>query len=301
MDTDASRSSQCNVETRRVSQLILDIITQHSLNKFDDSSERLAAGLNYFLDTIESFVVEKATIQTCLPAFPFKSANKDYKVLGTLPDKAEELALERLNSMCARVQNVYAPGARITIISDGITYNGNLNKHERLLAVLTSCVDLLCISDRETWAYGEALRRMACEKQFDYISFSRLQDLVKISLQEELREISYVANCTNFRRQLLNEFGRDDLDIDHEIATNPDTKLTYLGYRRFLESDLKLIFPLQEGRANKAYKRDVRYLAKQMLIRGYVSSMTSRLSCCNVLTHVYRHLRQQLKMHFQNT
>ena len=54
MDTDASRSSQCNVETRRVSQLILDIITQHSLNKFDDSSERLAAGLNYFLDTIES-------------------------------------------------------------------------------------------------------------------------------------------------------------------------------------------------------------------------------------------------------
>lgn len=272
MDTDASRSSRCNVETRRVSQLILDIITQHSLNKFDDSSDRLAAGLDYFLNTIEYFVVRNITVQTCLPAFPFKSANKEYKVLGSLPDKAEELALERLNNICARVQDVYAPGAQITIISDGITYNGNLVWHEHLFQTLTLHADLLCISDRETWAYGEALRRMARQKQFDHISFSRLQDLVKIPLQEELREISYVANCTNFRRQLLNEFGKDDLDIDHEIATNPDTKLTYLGYRRFLESDLKLIFPLQEGRANKAYKRDVRYLAKQMLIRGYVSS-----------------------------
>lgn len=255
-----------------MSQLILDIITQHSLNKFDDSSDRLAAGLDYFLNTIEYFVVRNITVQTCLPAFPFKSANKEYKVLGSLPDKAEELALERLNNICARVQDVYAPGAQITIISDGITYNGNLVWHEHLFQTLTLHADLLCISDRETWAYGEALRRMARQKQFDHISFSRLQDLVKIPLQEELREISYVANCTNFRRQLLNEFGKDDLDIDHEIATNPDTKLTYLGYRRFLESDLKLIFPLQEGRANKAYKRDVRYLAKQMLIRGYVSS-----------------------------
>ena len=111
---------------------------------------------------------------------------------------------------------------------------------------------------------------MAREKQLHHITFSRLHDLVQISVQEELREISYVANCTNFRRQLLNEFGKDNLDIDHEIATNPDTKLTYLGYRRFLESDLKLIFPQKDDRSNKAYKRDVRYLAKQMLIRGYV-------------------------------
>ena len=125
MDTNTSRSSRCNVETRRLSQLVLDIITEHSLNKFDDSSERLAAGLDSFLHTIEAFVVQDATIQTCLPAFPFKSANKEHKVLGSLPDKAEELALERLNHMCTRVQEVYAPGARVTIVSDGITYNGN--------------------------------------------------------------------------------------------------------------------------------------------------------------------------------
>lgn len=99
-----------------------------------------------------------------------------------------------------------------------------------------------------------------------------MKDLLEFPLPEKLREITYVANCTNFRRLLLNKYGLPDLDIDHEIATNPDTKLTYLGYRRFLESDLRHIFTLGENRTSNAYKRDVKYLAKQMLMRGYVST-----------------------------
>ena len=113
---------------------------------------------------------------------------------------------------------------------------------------------------------------MAVQKGFAHIAFSRLRDLVNFPLPERLEEITYVANATNFRRFLFNKYGKDDLDIDHEIATNPDTQLTYLGYRRFLESDLRHIFPLREGRSHRSYKRDVQYLAKQMLIRGHVSA-----------------------------
>ena len=131
-------------------------------------------------------------------------------------------------------------------------------------------IDLLGIPDRETWAYGEALRTMAIQKGFRQVDFSRLKDLVNFPLPEKLEEIIYVANATNFRRFLFNQYGKDNLDIDHEIATNPDTRMTYLGYRRFLESDLRYIFPLGEGRSNHSYKRDVKYLAKQMLIRGHV-------------------------------
>lgn len=112
---------------------------------------------------------------------------------------------------------------------------------------------------------------MSIQLGFSHIDFSRLEDLLDIPLPGKLREITYVANCTNFRRLLLNEFGKPDLDIDHAIATNPDTKLTYLGYRRFLESDLKHIFKLGENRSSHSYKRDVKYIAKQMLIRGFVS------------------------------
>ncbi|CRG90102.1 Genome polyprotein 1 [Talaromyces islandicus] len=237
---------------KEVSRLIRDIFLQYALNKFEYTGDRSESSEHSLLNIIGRYVSAGVRVQACLPAFPFKSANKVYKVLGSLPDKAEELALERLNSLCMRVQEVYAPGAEIIIISDGITYN-----------------DLLCISDRETWAYGEALRNMVVEKGFNNISFARLRDLLDYSLPEKMSEIVYVANCTTFRRLLLNRFGKEDIDIDHEIATNPDTKLTYLGYRRFLESDLQYIYPRGENRSANSYKRDCKYLAKQMLIRGY--------------------------------
>ncbi|KAH3513087.1 hypothetical protein KXV55_001874 [Aspergillus fumigatus] len=249
-----------------ISHLILDIILEHALNKFDPAPDRLQGAAKNFLPIIERFVAAGTRIEACLPAFPFKSANKVYKVLGSLPDKAEELALDRLNTMCARVREVYPPGLQVAIISDGITYN-----------------DLLCISDQDTWAYGEALRQMAAQKQFKYIVFSRIKDLLDIPLPEQMSEIVYVANCTTFRRLLLNKYERADLDIDHEIASNPDTKLTYLGYRRFLESDLKYIFPRGAHRSAHSYKRDCKYLAKQMLIRGDAFAQAIKTSYPNHL------------------
>lgn len=111
---------------------------------------------------------------------------------------------------------------------------------------------------------------MAIQKGFSNILFSRIRDLLDISLPENLTEIVYVANCTNFRHLLLNQYEKADLNIDDEIAKNADTKLTYLGYKRFLESDLQHIFPRGKSRSAHSYKRDCKYLAKQMLIRGYV-------------------------------
>ncbi|KAJ4051366.1 hypothetical protein NW756_003480 [Fusarium oxysporum] len=235
-----------------VSSKILDIIFEYALNKFSDSKERLEAGRPKFLSVVGKFVTTSTRVEMCLPAFPFKSANKAYKVFGILPDKAEEIALDRLNTMCIRIGEIYQPGVQCTIISDGVVYN-----------------DLLSIPDRDTWAYGQALRELASKKGLQHISFSRIRDLVDLPLPAEMHEIAYVANATNFRRALLNRFGKDDIDIDKKIEKDPDTKMTYLGYRRFLESDLKHIFPVGNGRTANAYRRDVRYLAKQMLIRGY--------------------------------
>ena len=111
-------------ETTEKSSKILGIIFDYALNKFDDTLERLSAGVPKFLQVIDKFVLAETQLEMCLPAFPFKSANKIYKVLGTLPDKAEELALERLNTMCVRIGELYEPGARLTIVSDGLVYNG---------------------------------------------------------------------------------------------------------------------------------------------------------------------------------
>ncbi|THV48776.1 hypothetical protein BGAL_0228g00100 [Botrytis galanthina] len=245
-------SSTTNPSITVVCNEILDIVFDYALNKFDDTKDRHSAGKPKFLSVIEKFVSSGTRVEMCLPAFPFKSSNKVHKVFGILPDKAEEIALDRLNTMCLRIGEVYQPGAKCTIISDGLVYN-----------------DLLCISDRDTWAYGEALRAISINKGFDHIGFSRIQDFVNFPLPEKLDEITYVANATNFRLSMINRWGKDNINIDDEIANNPDTKMTYLGYRRFLESDLRYIFPLGNGRSNTNYKKNVRYLAKQMLIRGY--------------------------------
>ena len=111
-------------ESLRKSNEILDIIFEYALNKFNDTKERLAAGRPKFVSHIDTFVTVGAQVDMCLPAFPFKSANKVSKVLGFLPDKAEELALDRLNTMCIRITDVYQPGAKVTLISDGLVYNG---------------------------------------------------------------------------------------------------------------------------------------------------------------------------------
>lgn len=103
---------------------ILEIIFDYALNKFDDSRDRLEAGRPKFMGVLKGFVAARAKIDMALPAFPFKSANKVYKALGFLPDKAEELALARLHNMCKRIEEIYEPGAMVVIISDGLVYNG---------------------------------------------------------------------------------------------------------------------------------------------------------------------------------
>ncbi|OAG03327.1 uncharacterized protein CC84DRAFT_1220197 [Paraphaeosphaeria sporulosa] len=238
-----------------MSTKILEIVFDYALNKFDDSRERLEVGRPRFIEVLNEFVKNGSRIDMALPAFPFKSANKVYKALGFLPDKAEELSLSRLHNMCRRIEEIYTPGANVVIISDGLVYN-----------------DLLSISDRHTWIYGQALRAMAVEKGFTNIRFSRLRDFVPadstLKLPDKMDEISYVANATNFRRFILNKFGKDGLDVDQLIATDTDTRLTYQGYRRFLMSDLRYIFTLGADRNSTAYKRETKYLAKQMIVRG---------------------------------
>ncbi|KAI2601828.1 Pyoverdine/dityrosine biosynthesis protein-domain-containing protein [Hypoxylon sp. NC1633] len=187
----------------------------------------------------------------CLPAFPFKSPNTSTKVLGRLPDKAEEFALAHLNGLCAAIGDIYAPGARLMIVSDGLVYN-----------------DLLGVPDKDVWAYGEALRAIKARGDFRHIEFCRLKDLVHIDVPSELDEIRYVANATNFRHALLKQFGQPDYNVSLKISEDEDTCLTYRGYIKFLETDLQDVYPIGEGRSKSKYKRGIEYIAKQMLMRG---------------------------------
>lgn len=125
------------------------------------------------------------------------------------------------------------------------------------------------MADRDVWAYGEALRELARNKGHSRISFSRLRDLVPIEVPDQLDEMTYVANATNFRRSLLNAFSRPSWDWE-EVKKSEDVCLTYCGYIRFLETDLQYVYPLGPDRSKSMYKRGIKYIAQQMLARGEV-------------------------------
>lgn len=83
-------------------------------------------GLESFVPIVKKQVEAGEPVRLLLPGFPFKSPNAKDKVLGTLPDLGEELALSHLNGLCDNIATVYEHGAEVHICSDGLVYNGTL-------------------------------------------------------------------------------------------------------------------------------------------------------------------------------
>lgn len=108
-------------DNRALASRIFAIIKRYKLRP---NEEEVPEANVRFIDQISAKISASEPILMCLPAFPFKSPNTSLKVLGTLPDKAEEFALAHMNGMCAAITQIYTPGAGLMIISDGLVYNG---------------------------------------------------------------------------------------------------------------------------------------------------------------------------------
>jgi hypothetical protein len=107
-----------------IAEKVLDVLGTILLTKLPGAHQKWDQGTPTFIAVIQKFVEKGEPVKMALPAFPWKSANKVEKVLGTLPDKAEEVSLARLNGICERIRKFYRPGAEVLIISDGLVYNG---------------------------------------------------------------------------------------------------------------------------------------------------------------------------------
>lgn len=121
---EASTETQASVvsaDDLALASRILTIINRYKLPARSGVVEKASVK---FLNQTASQISSSEPIRMCLPAFPFKSPNASSKVLGVLPDKAEEFALAHLNGLCAAIAHIYKPGARLMIISDGLVYNG---------------------------------------------------------------------------------------------------------------------------------------------------------------------------------
>ncbi|KAJ5831823.1 hypothetical protein N7474_000134 [Penicillium riverlandense] len=211
-------------------------------------------GFDAFIPIVRAQVKKQEPIRMILPAFPFKSPNMRDKVLGTLPDLGEQLALFHLNGLCQNIARIYEPGADVYISSDGLVYN-----------------DILGVSDDTVWDYGEALRKMAIENELHHIKFIRLFELLEHpgfhSESSESAKASYLAHANCLRRELMYSFGDPTFDADEAIKTDTDTCLTYRGYIKFLTKDLahQEENQLMSKRSRQAH---IAQTARQMIVRG---------------------------------
>ncbi|KAI4158270.1 MAG: hypothetical protein LQ342_007605 [Letrouitia transgressa] len=262
--------AQAETDPTQLAYQILDVI-QHYGQHLDNGDQTAAsapwAGRAKFAPKVETFVVSKRPIQFILPSFPWKSVshitaslqtvtniqkiNRIDKVTGARPDFGEELALARLDNLCRDIAKIYEFGAEVTIATDGLVFN-----------------DIVGISDDDTWNYSAELMDMAKEKGFCNIKLLRVMDLLGYTQGEELTKERYLETVNDCRKELAAQFGNADEAVAQMIKDDPDTLLTYRGFIRFLETDLRYSPIIKKGISGNQYRKAVKEVAKGMMNRA---------------------------------
>ncbi len=149
-------------------------------------------------------VALREPLHLVLPAFPAKSPSAS-KVLGTLPDMAEEVALRYLQHVCDEIRQVYTPGVRLTLCSDGRVFS-----------------DLVGVSDTDVTRYDTEIRallpRLGC-RSFDTFA---LEDLFEGEDFAVLRE------------RLCVHYAEPREEIEARAAHYPHHRALFNGIHRFL-------------------------------------------------------------------
>ncbi|CAG8047058.1 unnamed protein product [Penicillium olsonii] len=225
---------------------------QHLPPKHDEAPVTGWIGKSFFMDKVKDQLRKGQPIHLILPAFPWKSINKTDKVTGVLPDLGEELALSRLNQLCEDIKQVYPLGGEVHIATDGLVFD-----------------DVVGISDDDTWAYGEGLLQLAAEKGYEKnIKLLRVMDILGYTDGKILDKDLYMSLVQKCRDELLESYGRTEEEVRTMMREDPDTLLTYCGFIRFLETDLRHSAVAQDATSGHKFRKCVKKVAINMMIRA---------------------------------
>ncbi|MEU4746117.1 isocyanide synthase family protein [Actinosynnema sp. NPDC023658] len=217
---------------------VLDLMMAHQRLLIDPDSphdDRCAHCRDTQRGRIEVHVRAGRAIPMLLPAFPAKSPNPD-KVLGHLPDLAEELSIAFLETLCARIREVYPPGAQLIICSDGRVFN-----------------DLVRIPDEHVSAYQQEMANVLDRLGTEHISLYSLDDVYPGTEPERMRQKLWADHAP-------------DLDeLRAEVRAGGPALGLYRGITRFLFEDGKV--PGFRG-SNTTLQRESRTRAYEVIGRS---------------------------------
>lgn len=246
------------LDTKEIEQLaskILDVIQrygQHIAPKSEEEHLPEWIGKPLFMEKVMSQLEKGEPVKMILPAFPWKSINKVDKVTGVLPDLGEELALARLNQMCEDIRTVYPMGGQVWLATDGLVFD-----------------DVVGIPDLETWTYSERLFQITQECGFDQnIRLLRVMDILGYTAGRKLDWELYISLAQRCRDHLMASYGRTEDEVRAMMREDSDTLLTYCGFIRFLESDLRYSHIATTATSGQKYRKCVKKVAINMMIRA---------------------------------
>ncbi len=146
-------------------------------------------------------------VSLLLPAFPAKSPSPT-KVLGVLPDMAEEIALCRLEALCEEIEAIYPAGARVVICSDGHVFS-----------------DLVGVPDETVTDYGIAIKNLIASLGLSHIDSFNMSDIFDGSNDSERRE------------HLVNHYADSPEEIQARVQAHEHQRKLFNGIHRFLFED----------------------------------------------------------------
>ena len=77
------------------------------------------------------------------------------------------------------------------------------------------------------------------ERGFHNLKLRRVIDMMGLVEGEQMTRDFYLSRCDASRKRLLREYGRTEQEIRQMIQSDNDTVMTYCGFIRFLENDLR--------------------------------------------------------------
>lgn len=211
----------------KLSSQILNLILQ--IENVPERYEGVGIPRNVHLDKIAQFVREGVPVHMILPAFPAKSPNPR-KTVGHLPDYGEVLGLKRLHELCERIGQIYAPGARLTICSDGRVFS-----------------DVVRVDDADVDVYGNKIREIIRENGFTTLETFCLEDLFAN------------RDFDGMRARLNADYAEDLASLRERVKTQDEMRAMFNGIHRFMFEDQSAFHPLLSKNALREKAKGLAY------------------------------------------
>lgn len=235
-----------NLNTEIANKILIEIMNYRRIPKINEScgGSNCSKCVSLYLPKILYAVKMNQPITFVLPAFPGKSPNPN-KVLGPLPDYAEQLSLKFLGELCNQIKKYYLPGMKIILCSDGRVFS-----------------DIIGMSEENITAYQMELSKLIAELSLNDITTFNLDEFYGKTNFTQMRDMlmkNYGKSLDNLKCHIRN--GAQALSTPEELEANR----IFCGITRFLFEDS--IYPGQT-KARSVIQKESRLKAYEVIRRS---------------------------------